>query len=412
VTSITAYRGQHTGYLVDLGASAVPSIVADVNNKKHLFYQEIRAVSTTDGPFHWLAGATFLNDYYAGYTGVGLFGLPPSPSVHVHDLIQDWTAYAQAGYDITQALNFTASIRYLQETNAADYIFPAPAEGGNAKEHAIIPSATLNYALDDGTLYARWARGFKAGGLNPVAAPSAFIGNGVPLTDGDVFGPEKVDTYEGGYKQSLLDHRLQINGDIFYNKYNGLQETAHAEPAYASSIILAIVNAGSARTYGAEGSVTYQVIDPVTLGANVGYLNARYSTFNIPKTTPQVLAPSELSGSQMINAPTWQLSFLANLDQPLNDRFDLVGNVVESFISKQLYDQSLIPGVLPNAEGPAYWLTNLRLGVQTSDGKYGVAVFANNLFDRAYYTYGSSSDGNELSWGTPRIVGVQLTANY
>ena len=209
-----------------------------------------------------------------------------------------------------------------------------------------------------------------------------------------------------------MDHRLQLNGDIFYNKYSDLQQTAHANPAYQATVILAIANAGSADTYGAEGSINYQVIDPLTLGVNVGYLEAKYLNFTIPSTQP-ILAPEDLSNTVMTNSPKWQLSFTGALDQPLDDRFDLVGNIVESHISSVLYDQSLIPGVLPNAVGPGYWLTNVRLGVKTNDGKYEFVVFANNLFDQAYYTYGSSdANGNELTWGIPRIVGAQLTMNF
>ncbi|MGO8712599.1 MAG: TonB-dependent receptor [Rhizomicrobium sp.] len=417
ITSITAYRGQHTDYLVDLATSAIPFGEVDVNNEKHFFYQEVRAISTGEGPFHWLGGVTFLNDYYRGYTASQIFDFPFSPIVAMHDVIQDWTIYAQAGYDITSRLNFTASARYLHETNNANFACcdVAPATGPVSEslaEHAFIPSATLSYALDDGTLYARWARGFKAGGINPVADPTAWTTVGASLSEGSTFKPERVDTYEAGYKQSLMDHRLQLNGDIFYNKYSDLQQTAHANPAYQATVILAIANAGSADTYGAEGSINYQVIDPLTLGVNVGYLEAKYLNFTIPSTQP-ILAPEDLSNTVMTNSPKWQLSFTGALDQPLDDRFDLVGNIVESHISSVLYDQSLIPGVLPNAVGPGYWLTNVRLGVKTNDGKYEFVVFANNLFDQAYYTYGSSdANGNELTWGIPRIVGAQLTMNF
>jgi outer membrane receptor protein involved in Fe transport len=67
--------------------------------------------------------------------------------------------------------------------------------------------------------------------------------------------------------------------------------------------------------------------------------------------------------------------------------------------------------VLPNVVAPAYWLVNLRAGVRTTDDKYELAVFANNLFDQAYYTVGNSSAlGNVLNWGEPRVVGVELRA--
>lgn len=87
ITSITAYRGQHTDYLVDLATSAIPFGEVDVNNEKHFFYQEVRAISTGEGPFHWLGGVTFLNDYYRGYTASQIFDFPFSPIVAMHDVI-------------------------------------------------------------------------------------------------------------------------------------------------------------------------------------------------------------------------------------------------------------------------------------------------------------------------------------
>ena len=75
--------------------------------------------------------------------------------------------------------------------------------------------------------------------------------------------------------------------------------------------------------------------------------------------------------------------------------------------------QSNLPGILQEPGQPGYWLTNARLGVRTTDDKYGVAVFANNLFNKGYLTYGSSSSlGNQLTWGAPRVVGVEVTAKF
>ncbi len=424
-SSITAYRSQHTLLNQDLGAAPVTDGFIIVDNHKYFVYQELRAVSTGDGPIHWLGGGTWLNDQYQGVTSTNILNLFNEEIVHVEDSIKNWTVYAQGGYDITSKLNLTASVRYLSETNTADYScctggapFPTP-ESLSRPEHSTIPSTTLSYAIDQGNVYLRWARGFKAGGFNEVASPADFAG--VPLSDGEEFGPEQVDTYEAGYKQSLFDRKLQVTGDVFYNHYTGLQQTAHATPDYQNEIILAIVNAGSARTYGAEASVNYQIINPVTVGVNIGYLDAKYINYVVPVTVPQVLAPADLSGTQMTNAPKWQMAFTGALDMPINDKYRLVGRVVTSYISETLFDQSDIPctggavypACLPNAVAPAYWLTNLRIGVKTANDKYELAIYGNNIFDRPYYTYGASDgNGNDGIWGAPRIVGVQLTAKY
>jgi iron complex outermembrane recepter protein len=416
ITSITAYRSQHTVLGQDLGAATVTNGFIGVNNEKYFFYQEMRAVSTNSGPLHWLGGATYLYDHYGGSTSASFLNLLNVQLVHAVDQIKNYTAYGQLAYDLTSSLTLTSSFRYLKELNDITYNGTADL---SQPEHAIIPSATLSYAIPDGNVYTRWARGFKAGGFNPVASPAAFAG--LPLSDGEEFGPEKVDTYEAGYKESLVDHRLQVTADVFYNHYTGLQQTAHATAAYQSAIILAIVNAGAARTYGAEASANYRVIDPVTVGVNVGYLNAKYTNYSLPVTTPQVLTPADLTGTVMTNAPKWQLSFTANLDQPISGNLHLIGNVLTTYISKVLYDQSdlpctggaVYPACLPDAVGPSYWLTNLRIGVKTANDKLALTFFANNVFDRPYYTYGASDgNGNDLIWGAPRIVGAQVTAKY
>ena len=88
----------------------------------------------------------------------------------------------------------------------------------------------------------------------------------------------------------------------------------------------------------------------------------------------------------MINSPEWQLSFNADLDQPINDRLNLVGNVVAAYTSKTLWQASAIPGVparLRSATG--YWLVNARLGVQVADDKWELAVYAKNLFNTGLF---------------------------
>lgn len=411
LTSITAYRAQQTNFFEELAPAPVPLQDVLVRNRKHYVYQEFRAVSNGQGPWHYLAGATYLSTGFKGLTDLQI--LPPFPPTNdlilarSHDAVKNWSIYGQVGYDFTDQINLTVSGRYVHETN--DAVFQLPTSTISSTEHKFLPAATLSYKLDGGgNVYARYARGFKAGGVNPVANPAFFPPGD---TVGSVFGPEVVDTYEVGYRAPLFDHRVQITTAAFYNDYSGLQQSAHATPENPG-IILAIVNAGSARTYGGEGSVTWRVNHAVTVGANVAYLNAKYKTFTLTST---VLEDFDLSGATMLNSPKWQLSFTGDVDQPINDQFRLVANTVISHLTSVVYQPSALPGIFPDATGDGYWLMNLRVGVRTTDDKYGLAVFANNLFNKGYVTYGSSSaatGGNVLTWGNPRIVGVEATAKF
>jgi outer membrane receptor protein involved in Fe transport len=91
-----------------------------------------------------------------------------------------------------------------------------------------------------------------------------------------------------------------------------------------------------------------------------------------------------------------------------------VGNVLASHVSRVIYIQSGLPGVLPDAAQPGYWLANLRLGVRTSDDKWGFSFYADNIFNKAYFVYGSSSSstGNQYNWGKPRVMGGEIDVKF
>jgi iron complex outermembrane receptor protein len=408
LSSITAYREQHTDFITDLAASSAPLFAADVNNVKHYFYQEFRGVSAMEGPLHLIGGATYLLSQYNGQTILNI--LTPLvvgvPSVHAFDQVRNYSIYAQGAYDITQQLVFTVSGRFVHEANNAHFVFPVDARTG-LTEQKFLPSATLSYKLpDSGNVYIRWAKGFKAGGVNPVAAPTVFTD---PYTQGGIFKGETVDTFETGIHVPLLDNKIQASSSIFYNNYKNLQTVAHANEAHAA-IIEAIINAGSARTYGVEGSLDWRVARPLTVGLTAGYLNARYKKFG--NSDPTVLATFNLDGTRLTNAPETQYSFNANFDQPITPQLRLVASTLITHTANFLWEQSGNPGVIPDVTQDAYWLVNARIGVRTQDDKLGLSVYANNLFNSAYTTYGSSAalTGDLLNWGNPRIVGVEITA--
>jgi iron complex outermembrane recepter protein len=414
ITNIAAFRQQQTLYDENY-AHPVTIDTPIVNNSKWYLYEELRAVSTDSGPFHFLGGATYLRDHLDGKTANLLFpplGTVPIPAVadavstfvQSTDLVNNWSVYGQVGYDITDKLNFTTSLRFIHETNEANFIDPVVSTSSiDAKK--FLPSATLSYALDGGgNVYVRYAKGFKAGGVNPIVPPSEF-----PNNLGKIFGPEEVNTYETGYKDELLDHKVQVTSAVFYNDYTGLQYTT-AGNTQNPQLIEAILNAGTAETYGAEGSVAWRVARPLTLTANAAYLEARYRSFS--NSDGAVLSTFNFDGYRMINAPRWQMAFTAALDQPLTGNLNLTGTWQTAYTSNVITTYTVYPGV-PNGDIPEYWLTNVRIGVKTSDDRYQFSIYANNVMDRAYYTFYSISGlgGNSL-WGNPRIVGGEVQVKF
>lgn len=408
LTSITAYRKQKNTNLVDINNLNVPVINTISTFKKHFFYQELRAVSNGAGPFHWLGGGTYLqNHIYSDVRSPILMPLFPSTSTIAVDEVKNYTIYGQVGYDFTSALNLTVSGRYIHEKHTSVFLTSAN-QTVALKEKKFIPSATLSYKLEGGgNIYVRWARGFKAGGISTVVPPSFF-----PTRQGLTFDPEVVDTYEGGVRASLFDRKVQITTAVFYNDYKNLQVTSRGTAAFPQ-LIFAVVNAPKARTYGAEASVTWRATRGLTLGANAGYLHARYIKYQI---TSAVLQVDNFDHTQMINSPKFQGAIFADLDQPINDSYRAVGSLIVSHVSKVLFQGagSLKAAGLFDATGHPYTLVNLRLGVRTADDRYGVSVYADNLFNEGYLVGGniSGTSGVTGAWGNPRIVGVEFSVKY
>lgn len=406
LTSITAYRKMKNTTRGDSANSAVLFVPFDISTDRDYLYQEFRLTSSGEGPWRYLGGVTYLDNNLKGHNDVYFLSYDVLYGITKYDQeIRNWSAYGELGYDLTERLNLTVSGRYMSEEN--DVKFKAPVVSRRQSEESkFVPSATLSYDIDDSLVYLRWAQGFKTGGINILVAPSFYP----RPSDGSVFDPETVNTYEAGFKSTLLDRSVQLTGAIFYNDYNDLQVDVRARPEYPA-ITTAIINADSAETWGAEAGLAWQVANPLTLGVNAGYLHAEYKDFSLSGS--EVLADFDLSGEQMPKAPKWQVSLNAALDQPISDGFRLVGDLLASYTDNVIFKYSALPGILPDAEGDGYWLVNARLGVHTADDKWGFDIVADNVFDEVYYIGADAGVfGNLLNYGTRRIIGGELIYKF
>jgi iron complex outermembrane recepter protein len=417
LTSITAFRWNKSEFQGDIGASPVPVAGFSTDFERNFFYQELRAVSAGDGPFRWLAGATYFKDHVDAFIVGITLGFPGTPTTSKINT-KNYSIYGQASYDLTEKLTLTGSLRYVNEKK--DVTFPptatAPSATDVTKVDKFIPAATLSYALEGGgNIYIRYAKGFKTGGPNPLVRPDRL--NLLPPAQrtGLTLKPETVDTYEAGYKAMFFDRRVQFTSAIFYNKYKGIHVTTSGCTApnpptcigVNSDISNALVNLQSARTYGAEASINWRVTSALTLSGNVGYLNAKYQTAFFAGNA--LVLGRNASGNDMILAPKWQGGAQLSYDQPVSDDWRVKGNVLFSFISRHYFstDEN------PTADQPGYKTVNVRIGTVTVDDRIGFYLFANNLFDKRYFVFGSASGLSSFEVpGNPRIFGATIEAKF
>lgn len=416
LTSISSLRWNNSDFLNDVTGSAVPNAGFSAKFDRENFYQEIRAVSASDGNFRWLGGITYFDEEIDNYVQSILLGNGLRPTTNTTGT-EGYSYYLQGEYDLTDKLTGILSGRYIDESKYAD--FPASvvavydptadtvtngvpvASASYAFDTTkFLPAATLSYALDSGgTVYARWARGMKTGGANPMVHPAQtlFELNGLE--------PEEVDTYEIGWRTNLMDGEAQFTSAVFYNDYQDLQVIKSGYTGLAGVYF----NAGEAETYGAEAALTWQIAPYLTVSGNVGYLEAEYTDFQSEGIPDLKVAPFDVSGNRMILAPEWQGSLVADFEMPIGSNLDAVATVLYSYISEFYTDDRNIE----DTSQDAYSVVNLRFGARTSDGQYGAYVSVKNLFEEEYITWGSAApSAYSVQTGNPRIVTAELEVKF
>jgi iron complex outermembrane recepter protein len=280
------------------------------------------------------------------------------------------------------------------------------------------PAATLTWTPNqDLTLYAKIAKGFKSGGFNGRA-------NGA--LDPRVFNPERILSYEGGAKMSLLDGKLTANAAVFFNTYEDFQ--ARVSRGDTLTAQFGVINAGEMEQQGAELELTFRPINPLTLSAQFGYLDAKYTKFVDPQgrflaTTLALANPGRFedrSWQTPAFSPEWTSRLAANYKLDLGGAGSVnlfadaayKGETALAVDNADLITRMRFAGMFQES----YWLLNARAAWSDSSDRFTVALIGRNLSDEKYRTDAqefSSVAGIRTSyWGAPRTVLVSLGAKF
>lgn len=264
--------------------------------------EDIRVASAPEGWLHWTAGAyTVHTDRFISTTtlldeGFGVHPAwrspstnPLNPSLYFLSDSQSnwaWAVYGDAAAEITKELELDIQLRYDSDHRQNRTLTPnsgcsiyngigglcliggAPTgEVRYVTYSAAQPKFTLRYKpADNITTYADWGRGFRSGGFNQTGVGEL----GVPGV-GDLFRAEVADTWEVGAKADLLDHRLSLDGSLYYT-------TSHNPYFFEYVATNATQNLGNINEAIYEGfdlAASYKLNELFSLTAGYGYTNSR-----------------------------------------------------------------------------------------------------------------------------------------
>jgi len=431
--SISAWRKDVSRTPIDFDALPasdvdVPGIYRNeqVSQEFQLLYDE--------GPLKGLVGAYYLGAKADTAFDVRLFttvaGLAAFTQANVDT--ETWAVFANFSYDLTEQLSLELGGRYTSDERRASILrqnylgggspvfggagvaFGAPSTNFTGRQlfRKFTPRASISFKPSpDHNLYASYSQGFKGGGFDPRG-----VGVNAPDTNGDgvrsqdeiarflSFRPEKVDSYELGYKGNLFDGGLYISLTGFYADYTDVQIPGSVACTVGNlpSFCGVVSNAGKARFKGFEAEGTARLGrdllssgDRLNLSGSFGYIDAEYRQY----ITLIAGQPTDVAAFRKVqNTPRLTWSGTLAYETPVGDGKVNLGTTV-SYRSKTY--QFEIPN--PYIDQPGFALWDASAVYTAPGGRWSLGLYGRNLLDKKYKTSGYTFIAANATTGAPTL---------
>jgi len=428
--------------------------------------QEIRLVSTTEGPFSWIVGgfynelesAGYSAEYTPGYADFAGFDRPDDLEYYsqARSKLVERAIFGEVAYEITDSLKLTVGARAydynLKAFSAVDFplfdpdFVPVPVSAiGNQpfdpelgqKDDGVLGKVNLAWKVNpDLLVYATASQGYRIGNSNGQGEcgpydPDATQG-ACALAPGQQYGPnpgdisarderqytaDKTNNYEIGAKSTWLGGDLILNGAVYFIEW--------VDPQVASATVNAsipiTVNADGAESKGVELSGNWKITDQFSVRGSYSYTQSEL-TAPVPDLVRTITPPGfgtafedGQSGDRLPGSPENQFSVFATYKQPIWDG-ELAWNVGYAWQGDVL---SRAGGRGSSLTLDAYGMANAS--VVYDAGSWKGTLFVNNLFDEYAETgvtgtslFNQTVDGaNVRSYYTniapPRAIGVRFS---
>jgi len=382
---------------------------------------------------------------------LGQFGAGITNGTYSDNFItnESYAFYGQASFELIPNLKVTGGLRYTHETfdtTTSQYTQAIPASAFGAAKPAICSTPTLSNVagvvpidqcrasagtsvsnlsylagLDwqvtpDVLLYAKTARGFRGGGVNPFGTGGV---NQILIP----FRPETTTDYEIGFKAEFLDRRVRLNASYYHTDYKDIQRTVTTitNPGPPPTFGTGVRNAANAKIDGFEAELTAVPVNGLTLGATMAYTRPRYINYTIIN---QDRVLQDISDQPFQNVPKWTYTISGSYKMPTS--FGAVTASADwSWRSRtNMFADDTSARSATGTHAPldalyqdAYGLLNASLIADFDSKNISVRLWAKNIANKRYasniqslfniglgYTY--------AGYGPPRTYGADLTYRF
>jgi len=278
--------------------------------------------------------------------------------------------------------------------------------------------------LDDTLLFLKYSKGYKAGAVNTGFAVD---------TNADA---ERVDVYEGGWKQEWDNLGLTTNAAVFYYNYTDMQATVtrvlNQGIAGQERTVGELANIPVATSAGFELEGNWNPVDPLNIAFSYSYLDTEVTEgggvyVDSSRDTRSAVVNGQivyndpasrvtLEGHRLPQAPVNKVSVNLSYEFEFADGSTLLPTV--SYYWRDKFFDTIFNAT--TEEAPAQEQTDARLTWRSANNRFALIGWIRNAFDAEQTTSVSSqtfrtADSGRyqtFSYTPPRMWGVDLQFHY
>ncbi len=414
--SITGYREDKSTTPIDF--DSLPAVDVDVpaRYENEQFSQEFQLLYESD-KLSGVLGVYYLDANAFTAFDVALFttvaGLTAQTLGDVDT--KTWSVFGDFTYDLTDTISVSLGGRYTNDKRSSRVLrttflggfsdlfggagFPIAVTSdfeGSRTFKDFNPRASISWQPNaDHNLYFTYSQGFKGGGFDPRGQTTACRNSaGGACTEQEVFDfmgfePETVDSFELGWKASLLDNRLNISIAGFLGQYDNVQIPGSVGfdsngDGTNDSFIGITSNAASADVNGIEFEGNALVGrdfagdgSRFSINWSLGYLDAKFNTF-IDAFGVDVADQRVFQNTSDVTA---HMGF--NLGLPVGSgMMDFIG------LASLRSDASQFEVANPFLDQDGFVLVDASVVYTADSGLFSIGLHGKNLFDKEYIVAG------------------------
>jgi iron complex outermembrane receptor protein len=416
IKSITGYREDASTSPIDF--DSLPAVDVDVpaiyeNDQLSQEFQMLYESDNLSGVlgFYYLDASAFTAFDVALFTTLN--GLTAQTLGDVET--KTWSVFGDFTYDLTDTLSVSVGGRYTNDKRTSQVLRTTFLGGfsnlfggtgapiavtsnfnGSATFKDFNPRASISWQPNaDHNVYFTYSQGFKGGGFDPRGQTTACRNpRGGACTADEVydfmsFDPETVDSFELGWKASLLDNRVNISLAGFIAQYTDVQIPGSvgfdANGDGINETFIGITsNAGEADVNGIEFEGNALVGKDFagdgsrfSINWSLGVLDAKYNTF------------IDAFGNDVADQRVFQNTPEITAHMGFNFGLPMAGGMTDFIgLASLRSDASQFEVPNPFLDQDGFVLVDASVVYTVDSGLFSIGVHGKNLFDKEYIVAG------------------------